>query len=219
MLAGVARADDDWQMAAYGQDDEVPPSPDTDMASLTATDACDELAPVDATRDPRFVVTCDRLEVARVGSATARLYRVAERDRTIRSSDNATYFIVIDDGGTRRKSIPLAVLPNSKLCGMWTEPIDTDAHLRVLHHMGKPAVALELRVLNRANTVDTAYCKTNGYRTWRRTAFLVCGNGGTWSCSAASFGHWLYPPCIATLHDDGTLDYTCKHDDAFHFDR
>jgi hypothetical protein len=196
LWAPLARADDDG------------PSPAVAMTSaISPPDPCDAIRELEPAFPPGRS-TCAVVAAARLGHARVHLYAIADPDLGDELTRRA---LVIDDAGTRWISPPVDISGNSKLCGAWTTPLRARARLRTLRLDTGAAVALDLRVVNRANIVDPAYCKTAGYQSWTRNVFLVCGpdGGGDWSCSVDDIGSWFGPRCIASLDERGVVTRTC----------
>jgi hypothetical protein len=208
-LAGSARAE-------QGADELGPPEA---MHELPASDPC---AALQATAEPAVRARCDKLATVQLErGTTAILYRVeaVTKAGTRATPRSMSFAIVVAAGGKHWLSPALELGYESKLCGRFTEPVDALPKLRVIRVQGAPAVALELRVVNRANTIDTGKCTTNGYRFWTRTAFLVCADHAGWSCLNVGFGGWWTPPCTASLGATGVLAHTCEQRDDLRFDR
>jgi len=210
---GAARADDAVDDATYGRQPEVGPTAAVDMTPVAAVNPCDELHfDFDVTG---YTVSCTKLATSSLDATTAAvLYRLRASAGAVRST---RYVVVVTSGDERLASLPLEVYPNSKLGRQWTEPVDQQAKLRRLRVDGKPAIALDLRVINRANVTESSRSDTVGYRSWTRNAYVVCANHDGWRCVGASFGGWFYEPCTATLHDDGVVEHACMHREPVRF--
>ena len=199
--AGAASADPDELNA---------PGP---MTALSSTDPCPDLqATGDATAGK---TTCVKLATLRLQAGTrASLFRVQD---AARHPLWTSYYVVVVANGMSWRSEPLFVGPQSKLGGQYSEPVDQDPRLRLISVQDAPAVALELRVRNRANITDPAMGRTVGFRDWKFSGFVVCANRDGWSCVDAGFGAWLDLPCTASLDEHGVLTHRCEQQDVLRF--
>ena len=204
--AAVARAN------AYDADNEI--SPPIAMTAITTDGACTTLRhDLDDANAP-----CRVIDTARVTStAIARLVRAT------RTTDpqSAAYAIVIEDANERVISQQVVATPNSVTCGRYTQPIASRARLRAItSEDGQPAIALELRVTNRADLIDTGLCTAKSFYTWARTTFVVCGKRDGWTCLVADFGQWRggsEDRCTASLSDRGWITHACESRDPVRF--
>ena len=213
VATGSARADDELDDATYGRQNEVGPTASVAMTPVVATNPCDELRfDFDTTG---YTIDCTKLTTSSLDATTAAaLYRLRASAGSLRST---RYVVVVTSGDERLASLPLEVYPNSKLGRQWTEPVDQQAKLRRLRIDGRAAIGLDLRVINRANIVESSRADTVGYRSWTRSTYVVCANHDGWRCVGASFGGWFAEPCTATLRDDGVVEHACTHRDPPRF--